>query len=97
MIVCDDNTTQSRTVCYSKLDLGDERSCHVMVRRSDAKRKTIAQHGVGQSLSAAIDLRLVAMGTAFRKPDAVRRDDMRESDRFHTGRGPIRNSITRCL
>ena len=26
MIVYDDNTTQSRTVCYSKLDLGDERS-----------------------------------------------------------------------
>ena len=26
MIVYYDNTTQSRTVCYSKLDLGDERS-----------------------------------------------------------------------
>ena len=26
MIVYDDNTTQSRTVCYSKLDLGDRES-----------------------------------------------------------------------
>ena len=44
MIVYDNNTTQSRTVCYSKLDLGDERSC-AAVRRDDMRESEDSHTG----------------------------------------------------